>query len=366
MAITRPARIGAGTAGRRSATVTAGQSAWAISSCRSDDGAGSTTIEVADRIREDGPRLRSDRGIGHQHVGLVESGDRADPDDAPLRVIGDDDETAARLDERPVRLRLEQVRAGEAGTRIHAVHADEDEVDVDRAQCGHGEWSGQRVGWRPHATGQDDRLIVPADLVEHVRDSDRIGHDGEARDAGEPLGQRVRRGPGRDRDRHPGLGERDGRIGDRIFLALLECRLRREAGFEQGVTGDRGRPAVDLLEETALMEDLQVAADGHVGDTEIADEVGHTYGSVLPDTVKDEGLALSRKHQATLTEPCRRIALDPRRSWVDPTEIAAQPTESQRIQTMQNKKPAQVLDMAGADKDNPAGPVGFCRHHQRR
>jgi len=127
------------------------------------------------------------------------------------------------------------------------------------------------------------------------------------------------------------------------FSLLLECRLRREAGFEQGVTGDRGRPAVDLLEETALMEDLQVAADGHVGDTEIADEVGHAHGSVLPDTVKDEGLALSRKHQATLTEPSLRIALDPLRSCVDPTEIAAQPTESQRIQTMRNKNRSKFL-----------------------
>ena len=44
MAMTRPARIEAGTARRRSSTVTARQSARAISSRGGDDGDGSTTI----------------------------------------------------------------------------------------------------------------------------------------------------------------------------------------------------------------------------------------------------------------------------------------------------------------------------------
>ena len=85
----------------------------------------------------------------------------------------------AGLDERPVRLGLEQVRAGEAGVRVHAVDPDEDEVDVDGPQGGDGERPDERLRRRAHATGQDDRLVRPAAVVEDVGDADRVGHDGE-------------------------------------------------------------------------------------------------------------------------------------------------------------------------------------------
>ena len=57
---------------------------------------------------------------------------------------------------------------------------------------------------------------------------------------------------------------------------------------------------MDLLEQAALVEDLEVAADGHVGDAELAHEVGDADRAVLADPVEDERLALTREHQATL------------------------------------------------------------------
>src|SRR4029453_1572027 len=86
--------------------------------------------ELTDLGRERESRLQLETGIGDEHIGLVEPRDRADPDDAPLRMGGDDDEPPAGLDEGAVGVRLEQVRAGETGTRIHAVDPDEDEVHV--------------------------------------------------------------------------------------------------------------------------------------------------------------------------------------------------------------------------------------------
>ena len=63
---------------------------------------------------------------------------------------------------------------------------------------------------------------------------------------------------------------------------------------------------MDLLEQPALVEDLEVAADGHVRDAELAHEIGDADRAVLADAVEDEGLALAREHQRThlaTTEP---------------------------------------------------------------
>src|SRR4029077_17007384 len=97
------------------------------------------------------------------------------------------------------------------------------------------------------------------------------------------------------------------------------------------------------------MERLQVAADGHVGNTEIADEVGHAYGSILPDTVKDEGLALSRKHQATLTEPCLRTALDPSSLVCRPHRDCRATDRKSTYPNNAGRQPSMSLDMPGAD-----------------
>ena len=181
-------------------------------------------------------------GVGDEHVRLVEPGDRADADDAPLRMVGDDDQPAAGLDERPVRVGLEEVRAGEPGMRVHAVDADEHEVHVDGAQGRDRERAHERLRRRPHAAGQDDRLVRAADLVEHVRDADRVGDHGQPRHVGEALRQRVGRGARRHADRHARLDEGGRRVGDRVLLGLLERGLGREPGLEEGVRRDATSP----------------------------------------------------------------------------------------------------------------------------
>ena len=140
-----------------------------------------------------------------------------------------------------------------------------------------------------------------ADLVEDIGDPDRVGHDGQARDVAEPLGERVGRRAGRDRDGHAGLDERDGRIGDGVLLAPAGAPTwPRTRARTAALPAIDGRAAVDLLEQAALVEDLEVAADGHVRHAELAHEVGDADRAVLADAVEDECLALTREHQATL------------------------------------------------------------------
>ena len=88
----------------------------------------------------------------------------------------------AGLDEGLVGLRLEHVGRGEAGALVHAVHAEEDDVDVDRAQGVDRERSHQRVGRGAHAAAEDDGLVAAAAVVEHLRGRHGVGDHGQARD----------------------------------------------------------------------------------------------------------------------------------------------------------------------------------------
>ena len=69
---------------------------------------------------------------------------------------------------------------------------------------------------------------------------------------------------------------------------------------------------MDLLEQAALVEDLEVAADGHVGHAELAHEVGDAHGAVLAHAVEDERLTLAREHQETLSISARSVEMDTR------------------------------------------------------
>ena len=144
-----------------------------------------------------------------------------------------------------------------------------------RPQRGDRERADERLRRRPHAAGQDDRLVGPADLVEDVGDPDRVGDDGQARDVGQPLGERVGRRPGRDR-RSPSRARRARRPHRRSRPSRPAggSTWRRTPGSNRALPVERGRAAVDLLEQAALVEDLEVAADGHVRHAELADEVG--------------------------------------------------------------------------------------------
>ena len=80
------------------------------------------------------------------------------------------------------------------------------------------------------------------------------------------------------------------------FSPCWSADLAANPGSNSGEPGDRRRPAVDLLEQAALVEDLEVAPDGHVRHAELAHEVGDADRAVLADAVEDQCLALPGQH----------------------------------------------------------------------
>ena len=64
------------------------------------------------------------------------------------------------------------------------------------------------------------------------------------------------------------------------------------SGLEQGAALDGRRAAVHLLDQTAFLEELQVAANGHVRNTECANEIGDANGALLAYALKDQRLTL--------------------------------------------------------------------------
>ncbi len=118
---------------------------------------------------------------------------------------------------------------------------------------------------------------------------------------------------------------------------------------------------MDLLEQAALVEDLEVAANGHVGDAELAHEVGDADRAVLADAIEDECLALAREHQATRLMPTRPSCSIPNDL---PLLIDRLPPNGQKVNVfpqMSDMNALQILDTGVAGRDNPADPVGFCR-----
>ncbi len=78
-------------------------------------------------------------------VGLRKTGDSADADDTPFRVIGDHHQPTPRVHECPVCLRLEHVGSREASPGVHAMDTHEHEIHVHGAQRRYRERSGQGV-----------------------------------------------------------------------------------------------------------------------------------------------------------------------------------------------------------------------------
>jgi len=96
--------------------------------------------ELTDVGAQLGLGLGRQADVGDQDVGLVETGEGADPDRSPLRVIGKHDKAPTGLDQSPVRLGLQEVRGGEAGLGVDPVDADENDVDLTVRRAATANW----------------------------------------------------------------------------------------------------------------------------------------------------------------------------------------------------------------------------------
>ena len=204
-------------------------------------------------------------------VGGVEWGDARQSDGVPLGVVGDDDEALRRLDERPVRLRLEQVRRRVAGPLGHAVDAEEHLVEVQRGQRLHGQRADEGVRRRADAADEHDGATGALVPQQRLADADRVGDDDDVVDVDEAVRQMPRRRAGGESDRRSGTDEAGGGGSDRLLLGGLLGRLGEEAGLQRRrrqVAGQGGAP-VDLGEQPLAGQGVEVTADRHVADPEL-------------------------------------------------------------------------------------------------
>ena len=249
-----------------------------------------------DVLAELGARLGRDATIRHDHVRLLEPRDAAEAAHAPLRVVGDDHDALGRRQVRLIGLALEQVRGGEAGIDGHPVHPHEEDVDVQRAQRRDGERADERVRWRAHTSGQDHRQVRPPLGVQHVRDLQRVGDDGQAGDVEEVVCEQPGGGTRRQADRLPRLDQRARGACDRLLLLDLLVRLGLEAGLVGAHPARSRRTSVHLVHEPGGREHVEIAAHRHVGHAEQLRQLADARGARAEDFLEDQLLTLLGEH----------------------------------------------------------------------
>ncbi len=100
---------------------------------------------------------------------------------------------------------------------------------------------------------------------------------------------------------------------------------------------------MDLLEQTALLEDLEVTANGHVRHAEFSDEIGDADRSDFANAIEDERLALPGEHQSRVPSASPRLTMNTASRLMVPCKIAARRCESQRIRTFTNEEHGNAL-----------------------
>ena len=146
----------------------------------------------------------------------------ARPDHSPLGVVGDHHQPTGGFDQRAVGLGFHQVRGGESGVLVDAVHAHDDHVHPQRPDRLHRNGSDQTVGRGAQTAGEHDRQVGPLLVVQHLGHLERVGHHGQVGHAGEVSGQGPRGGAGGDRDRHTRTAP-----GSRLVRRSLPSRAAR-------------------------------------------------------------------------------------------------------------------------------------------
>ena len=149
---------------------------------------------------------------------------------------------------------------------------------------------------RADAAGEDDRLVLPPGSVEHLGHLQRVGDDGDAGHVAMRPASAYVVVPAERASAIPGSTSLAATAAIAAFSACWRADLVMNAGLVAGEAGGRRGAAVHLLEEPLLVEDLEVAADGHVRDLELADEVRDPDRADLADAIQDQRLALASEH----------------------------------------------------------------------
>ena len=234
--------------------------------------------------------------VDQHHVDLVERADDDLVDEPDLVAVGEHHDLAARApDHGELDAGHGHERRGEAGAGVQAVGAQERLVRVEAADHvdGPGALDGVEAG--PVQAAEEDELDVETLGLcggrQAVGDDARLegrvhvakhGRDGGAR-------AQEHRVPGLD---HGCRGSGDARL-------LLGVRLGGTGRIELLLGGGpphEHRAAVRAAQHALAVQQLEVAADGDLGDAEDVAERGHLDDALLMQCLHDARAALGRQH----------------------------------------------------------------------
>src|SRR6266511_5017745 len=220
--------------------------------------------------------------VGHDQGDLVEGEHAGLGAGAELAVVDGQDDARRRDAEGALDLRLLEAGLGGADRRVDRGGGADEDVEQEVLGAADGDRPDQAAGpglYRAAGQGGDHARLADQRLerVQAVADDDQV------------LGA-VERG------RQPVHG--GGRVeGDRAPLGDQVEQLARDPGLGAGVVAvtlrerlgpnDHGAPA-DSARDAERLQLVEVAADGHLADAELARELVDTDGARLPDPLFDQ------------------------------------------------------------------------------
>lgn len=304
--------------------------------------------ELADSTLKRLPRRVRKAPIRDKHIRLPQRRNRGYPEKVPFGMVSEHHQAFGSRDKRPIRVGLHQVGRGEARSFTHAMHAEEEQIEMECPDSCHGDRPYKSIGRGPHPTGQHHRLVGTARTEEHVGYGHRVGHDGQLRYGHEPARKLRSCRPGRQGHRHPRAHQLRGPRGDRRLLRAVAHRLRSETWLLCRAGTDDRSATVDLGDQTLVRQRLEITADRHVGYAEFDDEVADPHAAVQTDPLEDGGLSLLCQHVLTITAIThtllvREVLIDLGEDW----EIPVQPMAPRPIDPVQRRRIVLLAFIAG-------------------
>jgi hypothetical protein len=229
-----------------------------------------------------------DAGVGGA-VGdqLVHRPDLADPGEGhqpDLGAVGDDDDRAGTLDQRPVRVRLHLVMCREAGFEGDPVRAHEHDVQVELREACFGDRPNQLIGLGPGHPACHHELQAGAHR--HLRrDVQRVRDQCEALMVDKRPRYLCRGGPTGEPDRLARGHARRGLVGDPELLVLVPAALIAERKLIEDPLRDRA--SVCPPQQVLALEKAEVTTDCRSRYTEFVRNLGDVHAAVPGQPLQD-------------------------------------------------------------------------------
>ena len=268
--------------------------------------------------------------------------------DPPLGVVGNHDLPGGRPHERLVGLRLKHVRRRESVLDGHAVHTQEEDIDMELAQGGQRQRPHERIGYGPDSTREDDVLAGVVGRVEGLGNARRVCHHRQVVDARALRGKRKGGGARIQGNGHARLHHCGRRGGYGLLFGRFQGQLVDEPRLPAGGRRIGCRPAVHLDQGAAGGQQTQVTSHGHLRNAQLTGQRRHAH---LPMAVQEIKNSLVSRRSQHLSHDRPVISLSGEHQH---------PSDNRTLKVLI----CSILSVAGVQHSSPEPPasVGFRMH----